>query len=216
MSSKSTTSTTQTTTIKKGPGGSTTTSIIPVGSCLSPLQDVPLKNGDFATGDYSYWNATGTGFGTAPFNLTAANQNGAYYNHTWEGYNGTFVATTYEGGINVEAGNLTSHKFEVIEPYLNFKIVSPENNDLYIQILSSSDDPLITTHYNTYAARNNTFAPSQFVNASIALSAFLCQNVSIKVVASVVGGAADREQYIAVGDFTLGKTPVQTPGIIVS
>lgn len=214
--SKVTTTITKTTTMQQTTTTNTTTSIIPVGSCLSPFPSIPLKNGDFATGDYSYWNTTGAGFGASPFNLTAANQNGAYFNHTWGGYTGTFFATTYEGGINVQPGNLTSHKFEVIEPYLNFKIVSPENNALYVQIISSSGSPLLTTHYNTYAAPNNTYAPSQFVNASIALSQFLCQNVSIKVVAGVVGGAVNREQYIAVGDFYISKTPVQTPGIIVS
>lgn len=208
--------TTRTTTINQTSNNSTTSTVIPVGSCLSPAQKVSLKNGNFSTGNYSGWSTDGAGFGSAPLNLTKANMEGAYFNHTWIGYDGTFFATTFEGGINVQPGNLSSNKFYVVEPYLNFKIISPQNNNLYVQILSSSNTPLITTHYNTYAALGNVYASSQFVNASIALSTFLCQNVTIRVVATVVGGAINRQQYIAVGDFYLSKVPVQTSGIIAN
>lgn len=38
-----------------------------------------IINGNLATGTYTGWNATGEGFGSAPLNLTSANNNMCYY-----------------------------------------------------------------------------------------------------------------------------------------
>ncbi|MDE1870455.1 MAG: hypothetical protein KGH71_05770 [Candidatus Micrarchaeota archaeon] len=195
---------------------STSTTTIPQGSCLSTQPRVPVLNGNFSTGTYIGWNQTGGGFGSVPFNLTYANKPNvsAYYNHTWTGYNGTFFASTYRGGIGIQPGNLTSFPFKVTEPYLNFKIISPAQGQIYVQILQNNM-PVVTTHYNTNIP-GNPYPTSLFLNASIPLSLSLCQNVSIKVVAQVVGGFANSRNYIAIGDFYQGKTPVSTPGIIVN
>ncbi len=188
---------------------------ITIPSCLSLAQTVPIYNGNFSTGNYTGWEVSGYGFGTSPLNLTYANQNMGYYNHTWVDYNGTFVATTFHGGLALQNGNLTSMPFKVVEPYLNFKIISPQNNLLYVEILSNGK-PVIVAHYNTYNAPNNPYPSSQLANASMPLSLLMCQNVSIKVVAGVVGSLATRNQYIAIGDFYQSRQPVSTPGIIVN
>jgi len=193
---------------------STTTSIT-IPSCLSQSAEVPVYNGNFSTGNYTGWFTSGDGFGSAPLNLTYANENGGYYNHTWIGYDGNFVATTFHGGLALQPGNLTSKPFKVVEPYLNFRIISPQNNLLYVEILVNGK-PVIVAHYNTYNAPGNQYPSSEFVNASMPLSLLMCQNVSIRVVANVVGSIATRNMYIAVGDFYQSRQPNSAPGIIVN
>jgi len=214
--SLSTTTTLNTTTI---PGttvlNTTTTSIPPIGSCISPNKTVSLLNGNFSTGTYEYWNTSGYGFGNLPLNITWADNNNCYYNTTWLNYNGNFFATTYHCGIMVQTGNLTSMPFKVVLPYLNFKIISPYNNELYIEVMKNGK-PVIISHYNTYNAAGNIHATSNFENASIPLAMFMCQNVSVRIVAGVAGNLVNRLQYIAVGDFYQSVTPISTPGIIVN
>lgn len=194
----------------------TSTTTIPQGSCLATTPTSQIFNGNFSTGTYIGWNLTGAGFGSTPFNLTYANKQNvsAYYDHPWVGYSGTFTATTYQGGTNIQPGNLTSLPFKVIEPYLNFKIISPQQDQIYVEILQNNT-PVVITHYNTNIP-GNPYPTSQFLNASMPLSLLLCQNVSIKVVAQVVGGYTNLRNYIAVGDFYLGKSAISTPGIIIN
>jgi hypothetical protein len=103
----------------------------------------------------------------------------------------------------------------VVEPFLNFRLISPPNNNLYIEILQGSI-PVIVTHFNTYNAPNNTNATSTFEAASIPLGVVMCQNVSIKIVANVGGTVTTHTGYIAAGDFYLSKTPVQAPGVVMN
>ena len=184
-------------------------------SCISPSQTEPIENGYFATGNYEGWNTTGTGFGSGPFNLTAANKNGAYYSTKWSGYNGTYVATTYMGGTFVSVGNITSQQFKVTEPYINFKIISAQSEYLYVEILENGK-PFLVNHYNTYSAPNNPNPQSTFVNASIPVVSLLCKNASIRVVARLVGTDINKYSYIAVGGFYQGKTQIETPGILIN
>ncbi len=184
-------------------------------SCISTSSKVPLENGNFSLGTYAGWNATG-GFGALPFNIIQANKVGDYYNHTWSGYSGAFVATTYTGGLQHQPGNLTSSQFKVVEPYLNFKLISPKSNLIYIEVLSDGK-PFMVVHYNTYASPNSLYAPSTFQNASIPLTPLLCQNATVKVITDVVGAMPSYfQQYIAIGDFYMGKNATQTPGIVVN
>ena len=169
-----------------------------------------IQNGNFATGTYAGWNTTDLGFGSAPRNLTLSNKQLAYYSHPWSGYNGIYFATTYTGGTFVGYGNLTSNPFLVTYPYLNFKIISAQSNQLYITILYNGK-PAITSYFNTYAVPGNVNASSNFVNGSINLLPLLCKKVQIRVVSQVVG-SANQFAYIAVTGFNFNQTPKQTPG----
>ncbi len=194
---------------------STTTAFAGNASCISGTPTATVQNGDFATGTYEYWNTSGLGFGTSPTNIQYANQNYGYYGSKWNGYSGDYFATNFRGGTSVVPGNLTSDKFLVTEPYLNFKLISTQNNLLYIQILENGT-PRITTYFNTYAAANNLNASSTFVNASISLVPLLCKNVQIKVVGGTVGTLLNVYNYIAVAGFYTGRYPKSTQGIIVN
>ena len=185
------------------------------GECISTTEIVPIPNGNFSLGTYQSWNTTGLGFGSEPFNIIIANNEGAYYGAPWSGYNGVFVATTYSGGISFQSGNITSDSFLVTEPYLNFKIISPQNSQLYIELLTDHH-PFIKIHYDTYQAPNNTNAATHFVNASIPLVSLLCKYVRVRVVANVLGTVTTRNQYIAVTDFHLSRVPYSEGGIIVN
>jgi hypothetical protein len=215
------TSSTPTTTIPRG--GITT---IPVTTqnttstifsyCLSHEPTVAVQNGDFATGTYAGWNATGPGFGSVPFNLTNANSNvnpnyTGYYGAPWSGYNGTFFATSFQTGETIQTGNLTSLPFEVSELYLNFKIISQQDSNLYVEILKGGI-PAIVTHYNTYISPPGVQNPqSTFVNASIPVGTLLCQNVSIRLVAGIIGKSSQGTDYIAAGDFYQSATSAVNP-----
>lgn len=177
--------------------------------CLSPTSTVNIPNGNFATGTYEGWNTTGTGFGTGPANITEFNSKSYYYNSPWSNYNGQFFATTYSGGLVISTGNLTSSTFQVTEPYLNFQIVSPQNNLLYVEVLEN-DTPVIIKQFNSYG---NSGAPSgNFENATISLTSVLCKNVNIRVVSGVVYTPATKYDIIATGDFYLSKTPNGSSG----
>lgn len=185
-------------------------------SCLSTNNTEPIYNGNLSTGTYQGWIPSGVGFGTQPANITYDDQYNEYYGQPWSGYNGTYFATSFSGGLEVSAGNLTSEPFLVTEPYLNFKVISPQDDALYIQILRNGK-PVITTHYNTFITiANNTNSTSNFVNASLILVPMFCQNVQIKIVANLVGTSENRFNYIAATGFYMSKTPLSTPGIIVN
>ncbi len=213
--------TTETTTIK--PGSNTVnssktttaqqTSTVEYKGCISNAQEAAINNGGFESGNYEGWNVSGVGFGTAPTNIVSANADGAYYGSQWIGYNGTYFASTYHGGLSISPGNLTSDNFTVTEPYLNFKIASPYNNALYVEILENGK-PFVKAYYNTRNVSGG--AMSTFENASLPLTTLLCQNVSIKIVSGVVGTKSTEYEILSVGNFYMSKTPVETPDILVN
>ncbi len=189
-------------------------------NCISPNATVPIANGNFATGTYERWNTTGLGFLNltgfpVPTNITFANANNDYYGQPWNNYTGTFFATTYRGGIVLNPGNLTSDPFQVREPYLNFKIISPRNALLYVQLMHDNK-PFLVYHYNTLNASGGLNPQSRFVSETIPLLNFVCQNVSVRVVAGVTGTVSNHYDFIAVGDFVQSKTNMQTPGTVVN
>ena len=173
-----------------------------------------VYNGDFGSGRYNGWYLTNPGFGSAPLNITYADSHECYLNHTWSNYEGTFFATTYNCGLSVAAGNLTSNLFYVSasKPFLNFKIISPEHSGLYVEILQNNT-PKIIAHYNTFNISFGAQGVSTFRNASISLSTFANKAVQIRVVSNLTSG---RGAFIAVGDFALSNKPVQDQGILTS
>ncbi len=162
-------------------------------------------NGAFSTGEYTGWNESGPGFGTAPLNLTWANSHECFLSSPWNltTYSGTYVATSFTCGLTVAPGNITSSYFNASKPFLNFKIVSADNTGLYVEVLYNNT-AYITAQYDTF---NNTMygtnATSNFRNASIPMVSFIGKPVRVRVVADTL----QRLTYIAVGDFKLSNTP---------
>ena len=193
----------------------TTTAFAGNASCISSDPTAGIPNGAFSNGTYEYWITNGLGFGSAPTNIKYANETQSYYGSPWSGYSGDYFASTFRGGTSVGSGNLTSDPFLVTEPYLNFKLISSQNDQLYVQILQDGI-PRITTHFNTYAAANNPNASSTFVNASISLLPLLCKNVQIRVSGDVVGTLINQHNYIAVTGFYMSRHPASTAGILVN
>lgn len=215
--------TTQTTVQTNGLNTTTlppTTYVLPttVNSTSSCIRsgNTTLFNGNFGTGTYAGWNVTGTGFGSHPNNTEVLNSNGSYTSAPWTGLSaGDYFATTYKPGLsNIQPGNLTSDQFQVVSPYLNFKLVSPQNAGLYMAIIKNNKSVFVT-HFNTYAT-NNSNAATMFVNASIPMAQFLCDNVNVRVVGTIVGTINTKNQYIAVSDFYQSNKQFTTAGIFVN
>jgi len=173
-----------------------------------------VYNGDFNSGQYTGWTRAGAGWGETPLNLSAANAEGCYLNKTWSNYNGTFFATTYTCGLSVAPGNLTSSQFYVnaSAPFLNFRIISPYNNGMYVEILQNST-PRIAVHYDTFNISQGIYAVSTFANASIPLSTLVNRVVQVRVVSTLIN---QHQNFIAIGDFALSNKPVQQPGIVTN
>lgn len=202
---------------KKTTAGSTTIAPTTVNftNCVSNQTSQEVYNGNFSTGTYAGWNVTGPAFGTAPFNLTYANMQGIYYNSTWSNYNGSYVATTFTGGTTRQEGNLTSDPILIDEPYLNFKVISPQYNNLYVEVLSANGS-WVAARFNTFNTSVNPDPNSRFLNGSILVVSLLCQDARIRIVSGIAGSGTIKYDYIAAGDFYLAKKQVLDRGILIN
>ena len=203
-------------------GGSCGQSILVFNSTTEPPKKAYsfVYNGNFANGQYTGWTVSGKGFGTAPLNITYAN-NGikkCYVGYPWSNSPGPYVASTYMCGTQTSPGNLTSSPFVVNKPFLNFKIVSKPHGNLYVEIITSNQTA-ISAEYNTYnlslpnsTIKNKNVTTSVFRNASIPLTVVAGKVVQIRLVSSAVGTS----YFMLAGGFQMSGTPNQEPGILVN
>jgi hypothetical protein len=215
-----------TVTFKTGKGG---------GSCGSPLvlintSTTPpqiaytyIYNGNFGNGKYTGWNTTNPGFGTEPLNITYADSKLCYQGTPWSNYEGGYFATTYNCGISVSPGNITSSPFIVnpAEPFLNFKLISPAGAALYFELLRANykvsdgteiyanSTPLAIIHFNTYNLSATINSSSTFANVTIPLTLYTNQVLQVRIVADEVG-----TNFIAAGDFVFANGPHQDKYVI--
>jgi hypothetical protein len=181
--------------------------------CISNKSSVLIYNGNFSLGYYT-WVVTGTGFGNKPLNLTAANDNGIYYQHPWSGYNGQFAATTWRQAAALLPGNISTN-FVVVKPYLNFQIISANNSQLYVEVLYQGN-PVIVKRYNTPNGQG-IGQLSTFASASINMTTLLCKSVMLRVVANITEPTSNpQNKFIAVGNFYQSGSSYQTSGIAVN
>ncbi|MCL5106014.1 MAG: hypothetical protein M1331_01275 [Candidatus Marsarchaeota archaeon] len=212
LPSSTTTSVPATTTVTTT-STSTTTTTAPANTSTIPANATVYQsvyNGNFIEG-YSGWNVSGKGFGTEPLNITHANTANVmcYLGTPWANYNSTFFATTYNCGLSNVNGNLTSSYFKVIKPFLNFRIISPQDKGLYVEILYNHK-PYMIVHYNTYNNTLYTNSSSTFRNVTMPLEPILGRVVQVRVVAATL----KQQTYIGVEGFGLSNTPHEDIGVI--
>lgn len=171
-----------------------------------------VYNGNFSTGEYNGWTITAKGFGREPMSIAKSDADGCYLSSPWAGYNGSYFATTFNCGLSNAPGNITSSPFIVNEPFLNFKIISPSDEGLYVEILHNNT-PVVIGHYNTYnITKFGSTAPYTFRNASLPLLSLAGDSVRIEVVADTL----HHHQYIAVTGFHMAPKPNEAEGILTN
>ncbi len=216
--------------LESGPGGGqcgTTIAKMNLSTSIPPTIYSYIYNANFTTGLYTGWQDSTNAFGPAPLNISYADSKQCYLGTPWSNYPGGFFATTYNCGLSVSDGNLTSSYFMVNpnEPYLNFKIISPQDNNLYIEILQANyksykygnstvyvffnSTPSIIAHFNTYNITANPNAQSHFMNATIPLTTLANKAVAIRIVAQTL----NQQSFIAAGEFNLGSLPTEQAGV---
>ncbi len=203
-------------------GGSCGQSMLIFNSTTSPPQQAYnfVYNGNFSNGQYTGWNASGAGFGTKPFNITYANNAivKCYLSSPWNSSPGQYVASTYRCGTQTAPGNLTSSEFIANKPFLNFKIVSNQHGNIYVEILRNGS-PAIVAAYNTFnlslpnsTIKGKNVTTSIFRNATIPLTTVAGKIVRIRLVSSSVG----TQYFMLAGGFRLSDTPNQQRGILIN
>jgi hypothetical protein len=170
-----------------------------------------IYNGNFGNGEYSGWQVQGRGFGNTTFNITSENKRMCYQGQPWSNYNGIYFATTYNCGTSEAPGNITSSLFlvEPSTPFLNFRLISPQDNNIYVELLSNTT-PVTVAHFDTYNLSLTYNSSSTFENVTIPLTAYINQKLRIKVVADSLSN------YIAIGDFVMANRPNQRTGVFVN
>lgn len=176
-----------------------------------------IYNGNFSDGTYNGWNVVNPGFGTAPLNITYANSKLCYQGIPWKNYKGNYFATTYNCGVSVAPGNITSSFFTVSpsEPFLNFKLISPQDNNLYVELLKANfktvngksvyvnSTVVAIAHYDTYNISITPDSGATFANVTLPLTEYILNTLQVRIVAGTMNN------YIAAGDFNMSSRPRQ-------
>lgn len=213
-------------TYQTGPGGGICgNSAITINDTTVPPLVVynEIYNGNFGNGAYTGWNVSNPGFGTKPLNISYAYKNLCYQGRPWSNYNGSYFATTYNCGTTTSPGNLTSSPFLVspLNPFLNFKLISPQDNNLYIEVLVANykiingeqvyanSTPVEMAHFNTFNATTTQYSQSTFANVTLPLTLYVNKPVEIRLVALDYGSS-----FISAGDFVTSNRPHQDKGIV--
>ncbi len=179
-------------------------------SCVSNRTSISV--GNFSSGIFYGWAVNGTGFGTAPLNLTLANHKDDYYLNPWSNYEYKFAATTFKSTL---APGTLSTSFVSVEPYLNFQIYSPKSKQLYVEVIPSKGAKIVN-YYNTLNGIG-TNATDTFAYASINMSKIMCQSVTVKIVSNVTEVTSSNQNlFIAVTGFYQSRSPYETQGINVN
>ncbi len=210
-------------------GGSCGNSVIIINTTTVPPKVVYhyIYNGNFGNGAYTGWNVINPGFGTAPLNISYADSKLCYVGRNWSNYNGGYFATTYNCGVSVAPGNITSSPFlaDPTKPFLNFRLISPDDNNIYIELLNANykvinnkqvyvnSTPVAIAHFNTYnLSVTSGYASSTFANVTIPLTQYINDILQVRVVAVTVEGS----HFIAAGDFVLSNRPHQDKGVVAN
>jgi hypothetical protein len=167
-----------------------------------------IYNGNFSNGAYTGWNVSGAGFGSAPLNLSygqTSNTIRCYVGSPWTNIPGQYAASTYACGLQASPGNITSSPFLVADPFLNFKIISKPQANLYVEVMVGTA-PAIIAVYNTYNVSLPGNSSSTFRNATIPLTTIAGKVARIKVVA----GTPTKQNFMTVGGFYLSGKPYAT------
>lgn len=173
-----------------------------------------MVNGDFSTGTYYGWAASGKAWGSAPINLTRANEVGCYPQAAeWSGYAGNFFASTYQCAYGSQAyGNLTSMPFMTGKSFLNFQVLGSGGAASYLEILYDGS-VYIRARFSTANMSNTRTGAFTFTNATLPL--YSARNKLIQV--RIVANETDPGDFLAVGNFRLGSSPIQTrSGVLVN
>lgn len=197
-------------TLTSGPGGgSCGPALIKFNSTVVPPKSTYdfVLNGNFTTGDFTGWSVSGSGFRI--INVSHANAIRCYQGIPWNNAPGQFFASTYTCGTQSSPGNLTSTPFIVDKPFLDFRIISPQNAKLYIEILYNNATA-IKSQYNTYNVSTNPNAFSSFRNGTIPMTTLAGKVVRIRVVAGITSNA---QSYISIGGFYMSTQPTQSGNI---
>jgi hypothetical protein len=208
-------------------GGSCGNAVLIINTTILPPSTVynNVYNNAFGNGKYTGWNVTNPGFGTAPLNISYANSKLCYEGRPWSNYNGSYFATTYNCGITVSPGNLTSSPFiaDPARPFLNFKLISPQDNNLYVELLRANykvmngqqvyynSTPVAIVHFNTYNLSTSQYSSSTFANVTIPLTLYTGESLQVRLVAKETGSS-----FIAAGEFILQNRPHQDHSVIVN
>lgn len=165
-----------------------------------PPGKLRLPNGNFETGDYSYWTVEELGFGSAPSDLIAANAERMYVGQPYTNFEGRYAASSFLPRRDAGArGTLTSDPFTISKPYLEFLVTGVENAQIYVELWVEG---------RAVKHREPDNPTTSFERISWDVRQWTGKTGYIKV---VDGSATRPHGFIEADDFYLIDSPTTTP-----